>query len=303
MSTVETLNLQLSYFCHQCNRNVSISPNPNSDLSCPLCHGGFLEEVDSSTTNPNPNPNFADDLFPSFLPDPFSFFTDPLFTPSTGSVTRRTQFIITPSSLFSSSSGGGGGGGGAGGFDAVSFLQSHLENFQSNGVNIQFVVEGSDGSSRVPANLGDYITGNGIEQILQHLMENDPNRYGTPPAAETAVEGLPSVVVGEEVVNSESNACAVCMTEFELNNEVKQMPCKHLYHPDCIIPWLKMHNSCPVCRFELPTDDQDYETRKTGGGGGGGGGGEGGSGGGGGSSGSRSPSGMTFNIPLTWPYM
>ncbi|XP_074296932.1 E3 ubiquitin-protein ligase RING1-like [Silene latifolia] len=119
------------------------------------------------------------------------------------------------------------------------------------GFSLMLEICGSDASSRVPANLGDYITDNGIEQILQHLMENDLNRYGTPPAAKTAVEGLPSVVVGEDIVNLESNSCAVCMTEFELNSEVKQMPCKHLYHPECILPWLKMHSSCPFKRISI----------------------------------------------------
>lgn len=118
------------------------------------------------------------------------------------------------------------------------------------------------GGFRLPANLGDYFIGPGLEQLIQQLAENDPNRYGTPPAAKSAVEALPTVKISKEMLGCDLSECAVCKESFGLDEEAKQMPCKHIYHSDCIMPWLEMHNSCPVCRFELPTDDPEYENKE-----------------------------------------
>ncbi|XP_013592276.1 PREDICTED: E3 ubiquitin-protein ligase RING1-like isoform X2 [Brassica oleracea var. oleracea] len=102
-----------------------------------------------------------------------------------------------------------------------------------------------DGSS-----LSDYFIGPGFEALLQRLAENDPNRYGTPPARKEDVESLATVKIQEP-----SLQCSVCLDDFEVGAEAKQMPCKHNFHADCLLPWLELHSSCPVCRYQLPADD------------------------------------------------
>ena len=37
----------------------------------------------------------------------------------------------------------------------------------------------------------------------------------------------------------EEEQCAVCRMEFEPDEEVVMLPCKHLYHGECIAQWLK----------------------------------------------------------------
>lgn len=84
---------------------------------------------------------------------------------------------------------------------------------------------------------------------------------GSPPAAKSVLENLPLVVVSDEDLKGSNVACAVCKDEILLTEKVTRLPCSHYYHCDCIVPWLNIRNTCPVCRHELPTDDADYERK------------------------------------------
>ncbi|KAJ9163472.1 hypothetical protein P3X46_023137 [Hevea brasiliensis] len=108
----------------------------------------------------------------------------------------------------------------------------------------------------------DYIYTAEYEMLFGHFAENENALMGRPPAAKSVVEKLPSVVLTKEDVDDNNALCAVCKDDINVGERAKHLPCTHRYHGECIVPWLRIRNTCPVCRYELPTDDADYERRK-----------------------------------------
>lgn len=109
---------------------------------------------------------------------------------------------------------------------------------------------------------GAYLDARGFNELLERLAETDNSRQGAPPAAVSFVNALPRLVINVEHLKHDSLTCAICKDILCLGCVVNQLPCLHLYHPSCILPWLRARNSCPLCRYELPTDDKDYEESK-----------------------------------------
>ena len=60
---------------------------------------------------------------------------------------------------------------------------------------------------------------------------------------------------------SPTEKCSICLREFGAR-ETKVLPCTHRFCSSCLLRWLELINTCPLCRREFPTDDQDYETFK-----------------------------------------
>ena len=94
-------------------------------------------------------------------------------------------------------------------------------------------------------------------QLAAADADHGPQSKCGRPAGKAAVEALPTVVVAEADAQ-----CAVCKDGVEAGERARRLPCAHLYHDACILPWLAIRNTCPLCRHELPTDDPEYEKWK-----------------------------------------
>ncbi|XP_068645169.1 uncharacterized RING finger protein P32A8.03c-like [Aristolochia californica] len=71
-------------------------------------------------------------------------------------------------------------------------------------------------------------------------------------------ESMPSASVGQNMKLKEvseiaaGETCAVCMEELGgSRKEVTETPCSHVFHNECLLPWLSRATTCPLCRSSL----------------------------------------------------
>lgn len=99
------------------------------------------------------------------------------------------------------------------------------------------------------------------QQPQQQQQQAPLQKPNTAPTANATFRALPriKVTVHDIAANEESNECSICLDELQIGQPALRIPCGHLYHEECVKDWLRKSNECPVCRYELPTDNAEFE--------------------------------------------
>ncbi|KAM0887720.1 hypothetical protein ACQ4PT_028851 [Festuca glaucescens] len=224
-----------SYWCYSCDRFVRAAAAPSgADVACPGCGGGFLEEMGA------PPPARA--AAAAYLRRPRAHHANDLRLRRSrrNAAAASSAAPFNPVIVLRRS---------AADTDADALAGSSFELFYDDGAG--------SGLRPLPESMSDFLMGSGFERLLGQLAQIEAGAVArareTPPASKAAVESMPTVPIAAAHVRADCH-CAVCKEPFLLGAEAREMPCAHIYHEDCILPWLQLRNSCPVCRHEMPTD-------------------------------------------------
>ncbi|KAJ1463067.1 hypothetical protein M885DRAFT_504596 [Pelagophyceae sp. CCMP2097] len=73
-----------------------------------------------------------------------------------------------------------------------------------------------------------------------------------------AISQLPTIVFQEGCDCGEGDpVCSVCISDYEPNEQLRLLPCKHAFHKTCVDQWLGVNATCPLCRTSIFADDDD----------------------------------------------
>ncbi|RVE65975.1 hypothetical protein OJAV_G00121870 [Oryzias javanicus] len=60
--------------------------------------------------------------------------------------------------------------------------------------------------------------------------------------------------IGEEEEETDvDEKCTICLSMLEDGEDVRRLPCMHLFHQGCVDQWLATSRKCPICRVDIET--------------------------------------------------
>lgn len=96
-----------------------------------------------------------------------------------------------------------------------------------------------------------------LDRIITNLMETNPQSNAAPPASDDALSKLDRRKVTKDDLGGEPKTeCSICIDDLNEGDLAAHLPCKHWFHEECVVAWLREHNTCPICRSPIEKNDR-----------------------------------------------
>lgn len=238
------------FYCHKCSTEIErLLP----DYTCPNCSSGFIEKLENEEEEQDLGSDLnAEDDFTDFEQSFMDLPDIPELSVSADGNTRRVirarqqRDAVQNRYGFSNSRQR----------RRMSSYENLFHDFLSNLSTMGIQRQLQTGQSAVPSislflgNPGDYVWGrDGLDTIVTQLL-NQMDGSGPPPLSRELIDNIPTTPVSQSQIDCKLQ-CSICWEDFALSEHVRQLPCKHIFHSPCIIPWLELHGTCPICRQSL----------------------------------------------------
>ncbi|KAI3846378.1 hypothetical protein MKX03_016616 [Papaver bracteatum] len=104
----------------------------------------------------------------------------------------------------------------------------------------------------------------GFHEVLNHTRGattettnvHDTNAQGVGEGGGTLAAGTEK----ERIISWKDAVCSICLGKYADNEELKELPCAHFFHVDCVDKWLKKNDSCPLCKRGIRENSGNFQT-------------------------------------------
>lgn len=130
--------------------------------------------------------------------------------------------------------------------------------FASFGVNYNNMFR-DNFSSNFRSNYGNPSHFFDLFELIRNNRETQPPAH--PPTSAAALNNLKTFKMSDKYCKTNEKGeqecpnCTICLADICKDQETILIPCGHLFHSGCGMQWLTKHNTCPVCRFEMPSEN------------------------------------------------
>lgn len=95
-----------------------------------------------------------------------------------------------------------------------------------------------------------------IHRVIPLFNMDDDGPYGPyqQPAPKEITSKLPvnKIDTIDKLVHRQ---CSICLEDYQIGQDIKQLPCNHYFHVECLDKWFDVGNFCPICKYKVDSSN------------------------------------------------